>query len=454
MHATSTTAPRGVDWDIFCRVVDNLGDIGVCWRLAADLAARDASVRLWVDDASALAWMAPGGRRGVEIRPWPAEGIAEPLDAEPAPIVVETFGAGLPPGFVARMAARRSLWINLEHLSAEAYVERCHRLPSPRPDGQVTWFYYPGFTPATGGLLREPGLLARMDGLVRARWLREHAGGAREGERVVSLFCYDNPSLPALLDQLATRPTLLLATAGAPAAQVERLLGPTLARGALRAVLLPHLPQPVFDEMLAAADLNFVRGEDSFVRAMWAGRPFVWQAYVQDDGAHADKVEAFLDRLLGPQPAPQAGADSVADTGREAGSGPKSAPFPTTAASVRAVWRGLNGIAPLPANDWTPAPFAGDTHRGADGAVDPPDAGGWPALFRRWRQALSAQPDLVTQLMRWRDAAASHTPAPRRREYHSKIAGFAVPGRPSGSTGSIAWLNTPAKKPHRKSWRR
>jgi hypothetical protein len=21
-------------WDIFCRVIDNFGDIGVCWRLA------------------------------------------------------------------------------------------------------------------------------------------------------------------------------------------------------------------------------------------------------------------------------------------------------------------------------------------------------------------------------------------------------------------------------------
>ncbi|MEO7887531.1 MAG: elongation factor P maturation arginine rhamnosyltransferase EarP, partial [Polaromonas sp.] len=46
---------RSLQWDIFCKVIDNFGDIGVCWRLAADLASRGHKVRLWVDDASALA---------------------------------------------------------------------------------------------------------------------------------------------------------------------------------------------------------------------------------------------------------------------------------------------------------------------------------------------------------------------------------------------------------------
>ena len=41
-----------------------------------------------------------------------------------------------------------------------------------------------------------------------------------------------------------------------------------------------------------------VRGEDSFVRAQWAARPFVWQIYPQTDTAHHDKLEAFLARYL------------------------------------------------------------------------------------------------------------------------------------------------------------
>ena len=50
--------------------------------------------------------------------------------------------------------------------------------------------------------------------------------------------------------------------------------------------------------MLWACDFNFVRGEDSLVRAIWAGKPFVWQIYPQDDNAHYAKLEAFLDTYL------------------------------------------------------------------------------------------------------------------------------------------------------------
>jgi len=41
-----------------------------------------------------------------------------------------------------------------------------------------------------------------------------------------------------------------------------------------------------------ACDVNFVRGEDSFVRAQFAARPLVWQAYPQDEGAHLNKSAA------------------------------------------------------------------------------------------------------------------------------------------------------------------
>ena len=73
----------------------------------------------------------------------------------------------------------------------------------------------------------------------------------------------------------------------------ERVAGPTLT-----AYLLPFLPQSRFDRLLWACDVNFVRGEDSFVRAQWAGRPFVWQIYPQAEDAHLVKLEAFLGRFL------------------------------------------------------------------------------------------------------------------------------------------------------------
>ncbi len=322
-------------WDVYCRVIDNLGDAGVCWRLAADLAARGQRVRLVIDDAAPPAFMAPDGAPGVEVQPWPGP-------AAPGDVVIEAFGCDPPPATVAAMAQRRPapVWLNLEYLSAEPYVERSHGLPSPQRNGLTKWFFFPGFTPRTGGLLREGGLAERRAAFDRQAWLRAHGIEHRPRERVVLLFCYDNPALPALLQELAAQPTLLLLAPGPAQQQVQA------SPAGVRLHRLPWLTQHDFDHLLWSADLNFVRGEDSLLRALWAGAPFVWQAYPQSDGAHAAKVEA----LLAAWDAPPA---------------------------VAALWRAWNGLQP----GWPglPAP--------------------WGAETRAWRQALQAQPDLVTQVL-------------------------------------------------------
>lgn len=298
-------------WDIFCKVIDNHGDLGVCWRLSTAIAAEGDTVRLWVDDPSALAWMAPGGCPGVAVVDWgPDEAaLTARVAAEPAPdVLVEAFGCDPAPAAVARFAAARHAdgatrrWINLEYLSAEPYVERLHGLPSPvfrgPGDGLTKHFFYPGFNERTGGLLREPGLAARRQAFDRGAWLARQRVDWR-GERLVSLFCYEPPALAALLAQLerSATPSRLLVTAGRATAALPP--GPAR-RGALSIDWLPHLPQTEFDHLLWACDLNFVRGEDSLVRALWAGAPLVWQIYPQDDDAHHEKLDAFLDVLEAP----------------------------------------------------------------------------------------------------------------------------------------------------------
>lgn len=332
-------------WDIFCRVIDNHGDLGVCWRLARDLEARGHRARLWVDDASALAWMAPERPASIELRDWPLGDV----DVTPGDIVIEAFGCEPPPAFVARMAVRSPAprWINLEYLSAEDYVERSHGLASPQfhgPGAGLTrHFFFPGFTPRTGGLLREAGLLDAAQTFDGPAWLARHGWAPRAGERVVSLFAYANPALPDLLDALAQQPTLLLVCPGPLQALVQD-------RPGLRTLALPYLPQDDFDRLLWACDLNFVRGEDSFVRAQWAGQPFVWHIYPQDDGAHHAKLEAFMARAALPE-------------------------------EWRGLWRGWNGMGALPAQ-W-PSLASGREHA------------------RSWRAQLAAEPDLVTQLERF-----------------------------------------------------
>jgi uncharacterized repeat protein (TIGR03837 family) len=330
-------------WDVFCQVIDNYGDIGVCWRLAADLGARGHAVRLWVDDASALGWMAPKRAPGVSVHAW----HDVPPETAPGDVVIEAFGCTLPDTFMARMAAapRPPRWINLEYLSAEPYVERSHRLPSPQwhgpGKGLTKWFFYPGFTPATGGLLREPALMDERARFDRQAWLHAHGVIAQDEERLVSLFAYDNPAFEALVDSLGDAPTLLLLTAGRRP--------PTALPARVRCQSLPYLAQPDYDRLLWSCDLNFVRGEDSFVRAQWAGKPFVWQIYPQGDGAHAAKLDAFLDR------------------------------FPRVP-GLHALWHAWNGLGPWPAR------------------LPDPSSPTWTTPCLQWREELLAQPDLTTQL--------------------------------------------------------
>lgn len=352
-------------WDLFCRVVDNWGDAGVCWRLAADLAARGESVRLWIDDPRPLGWMAPGGAERVEVVPWDVDA---PAALEPQDVVVEAFGCDPPGRLVALMAARERppVWINLEYLSAEPYAEASHGLPSPQLAGPgrglVKWFWFPGPGARSGGLLHEPGLLAARVAFDRDAWLATRGIERRAGEHLVSLFCYRNERTPRLLDDLAggaLGPALLLATPGHAQALVDAWPGGDRGRGALRVHRLAFMPQPEFDRLLWSCDLNVVRGEDSFVRAAWAGAPMLWDIYPQHDGAHVRKLEAWLDHLL---------ADAA----------------PALAADVRALWRGWIGAGPWP-RCW-------------------PDARAWRTLAVTWRDRLAARDDLGTELLRFVDS--------------------------------------------------
>lgn len=302
-------------WDIFCSVVDNYGDIGVTWRLARQLAAEhDVQVRLWLDDLGAFARLCPQAdtraarqcRQGVEIRRWPMPWQA----VEPADVVIEAFACALPTAYVAAMAARprRVLWLNLEYLSAEDWVEGCHGLPSLQSNGLQKFFFFPGFTAGSGGLLREHDLLDRRrafqaDPQARADFLASLGVPAIDGARLISLFAYENSGLASWLEALAadSRATRLLVPEGRILGDLQAWLGDAhltvgerQQRGRLHIQVLPFVEQGQYDRLLWSCDFNAVRGEDSFVRAQWAGRPLLWHIYQQQESAHLDKLEAFL----------------------------------------------------------------------------------------------------------------------------------------------------------------
>lgn len=310
-----TPEPLIHSWDVFCRVVDNFGDAGVAWRLARQLAGEQGgAVRLWVDGLPVLnaLWpeVDPAAARqsvaGVEVRRWDGEAFS----AEPRQVVVDMFGCGIPEPFAAAMAGRepRALWIIVEHLSAEPWVRTHHGLPSPHPRWPVPrYFFFPGFTADTGGLPAESDLAARRDAFGPAQQARfwESLGYAAPHEEatVISMFAYDHAPLPALLSswEEGADAVVLAVPRGTAARAVEEWLGVdpdarhTASRGKLEVRFVPFLDQQHYDELLWACDCNFVRGEDSFVRAQWAAKPMVWQIYRQQEGAHWPKLEAFLD---------------------------------------------------------------------------------------------------------------------------------------------------------------
>lgn len=314
---------------IFCKVVDNYGDIGICWRLARQLQhERGLAVTLWVDHLPSFHRICPevdlaADRQqiaGVTIRHWRTQ-EGEFSREDITDIVIEFFGCDIPPGYIAAMAEchPRPVWLNLEGLSAEDWVEGCHALPSMHPRLPLTkHFFFPGFTHKTGGLLHESALEEerrrfQSDPAAMAAFLaRFGVTPAEMAALKMSLFCYPHAPVAELFAtwQDAGDAITCLVPEGVAVEAVQTFLGVAATPGAVRTHgaltvrILPFVAQPDYDRLLWACDFNFVRGEDSFVRAQWADKPFIWHIYPQDKDLHHVKLRAFLQRY-------SAGIDSL-----------------------------------------------------------------------------------------------------------------------------------------------
>lgn len=369
-------------WDIFCSVVDNYGDIGVTWRLARQLIAEHGqAVRLWVDDLEAFRRLCPDANvqaarqicQGVEVRAWVDDVSLSPqID-----IVIEAFACQLPSAIEIelRLANPTPCWINLEYLSAEPWIESCHGLPSPQGGGLSKYFFFPGFSAATGGLLREHDLIDRRntfqaDAIAQREFLAQLGVTRQQDALLVSLFTYENPALARWLDIWVAGASLtqVLVPEGRALNDIREwagtslAVGDTLRKGSLCVHVVPFISQPEFDYLLWACDFNVVRGEDSFVRAQWAGRPMLWHIYPQDDDVHLDKLDAFLSRYV----------DTLPDN---------------AAVALRELWQAWNAQR-LDRAIW-------DAWQQNLRTLEP--------HARAWCDTLCTQADLVTQLVRFSD---------------------------------------------------
>ncbi len=347
-------------WDIFCKVVDNFGDIGVCWRLARQLQTEHGlQIRLWIDDIEAARNIIPSLNiyennqvcEEITILKWHTEADFSVA----AEVVIEAFACEIPVAYLAAMAQKKSKWVNLEYLSAESWVGDFHTRLSPQANGLTRYFYFPGFTETTGGLIRERDVSSQLGGHANPRpqaglamtWLmsfvslvrclvvppegtRQRGRGAVElnldaaplsnlspayGREVfvvessehnlkISLFCYPNAPIKDFFNALQTNShavSVYVPESGILPQITDYFgaktisVGDYFTRENLHVHILPFLSQADYDQLLRDCDLNFVRGEDSWIRAIWAAKPFIWQPYIQDENAHTKKLDAFLD---------------------------------------------------------------------------------------------------------------------------------------------------------------
>ncbi len=303
---------------IFCQVIDNYGDAGVCWRLARQLAQQEKlQVTLWMDDVQALQRLRPHldptlatqECDGFTLCRWDENSVPN-VEVD---MVIEAFGCRLPNATITAMVAMQTppVWINLEYLSAEKWVEQSHGLPSPHPQYALTkYFYFPGFSQATGGLLKESFVDSNRSVMNNDEHHRR-AFAQRLGfmldpqSTLVSLFCYPSAPIKTLLDVLQTGTAVTcLIPEGVAVDQLTAYFstmpkaGMQLQRGVLSCHITPFLEPYDFDRLLTLCDVNFVRGEASFVRAQWAATPLIWEAYPQAEAVHLDKLQSFLDCYL------------------------------------------------------------------------------------------------------------------------------------------------------------
>lgn len=309
------TALESLQWDIFCTVIDNYGDIGVSWRLAVLLVHQQGQkVRLLVDDLAALKMLVPSTDldadeqviHQITVTRWHSNRPFV-VSQDTVDVTLETFGCELPTPYLEAMDAQR-VWLNLEYLTAESWAVDCHGLGALQANGLTRYFFFPGFMAGTGGLMQEADYEARRLAFVKDEEVqRDFCESWRlpfvdKNTFKISLFAYENSALPQLLEQWAQseKPILVYVPFGRVLESLNAALNLDLQVGqrwqhqSLTIVVMPFLPQAAYDELLWLCDLNFVRGEESFVRAQWAAKPFIWHIYPTDDGAHLEKLQAFL----------------------------------------------------------------------------------------------------------------------------------------------------------------
>lgn len=304
--------------DIFCKIIDNYGDIGVVYRTAKELQKifPKSKIRAFLNKLdefkkinSQVLDLPSQNIDGIEYITFDylRDNANELLTAQ---VIIEAFGCQIPEEYMEIAYDNSELLINLEYLSAEDWIEDFHLQSSPLGRGKLKKvFFMPGFTEKSGGVIADSNYLERIQRVLENKEFYEKKYLSdiedRENKIVGTLFSYEKNFTPLLEDlKKLDKDVVILAMGEKTQDSLRKILKNfsiedfrnSLKYGKIEIRFLNFLNQEEYEELINIVDFNFVRGEDSFIRAVLTGKPYMWHIYCQEEYAHMDKIEGFLDK--------------------------------------------------------------------------------------------------------------------------------------------------------------
>lgn len=303
--------------DIFCEIIDNFGDIGVVYRLAKELKnlyGDRVEIRVFLNRVDEFISI---NKKAKLVEYQEIDGIIYITNEylaknictfSPANVIIEAFGCNILEEYLERAKVESSLLINLEYLSGEDWIEDIHLMESPLGAPKLKkYFFMPGFTEKTGGVIVDSLFLERKKSVLKNKdmYLNKYIPEIEKEDYFIgTIFSYEKNFLP-LLDVLIEnkRKNCLLILGEKSQTSIKSIIqdldGVTSKDDIyqyrnIMFKFMPFLEQEEYEELINLVDYNFVRGEDSFVRALLTGKPFIWHIYLQDEMAHMDKIEGFV----------------------------------------------------------------------------------------------------------------------------------------------------------------
>jgi len=255
--------------DIFSRFIDNYGDISIPLRLAHGLFidhSVTSNVFLTSNELTQKILDKNLFNENINIID------IDKMDNNflPNTNIVTIFDTQLPISYEAKLTSK-NLLINYEYFSAEQWVDDFHLRESINKKYKKI-FYIPGVGEHSG----VPIFGINDKGLYRPESL---------DTKTINFFCYFNENIEASVKVLRTN-----------FPQYDSVLHDRFDKDKSRGKNLLSFND--FDKALSNSLINFVRGEDSLIRAILAGSPFIWQPYIQENGLHITKLNAFLDHYF------------------------------------------------------------------------------------------------------------------------------------------------------------